>query len=67
MGVFDNTPNMHILSPKNHAKYLYKLSKLIYIYALMSILSISGQEQVQGPKVQETITKYKERAEIIKK
>ena len=33
----------------------------------MSILSISGQEQVQGPKVQQTIIKYKERAESIKK
>ena len=33
----------------------------------MSILSISGQEQVQGPKVQETIIKYKARTESIKK
>ena len=33
----------------------------------MSILSISGQEQVQGPKVQETIIKYEERVESIKK
>ena len=32
----------------------------------MSILSISGQEQVQGPKVQETIIKYEERAKNIK-